>query len=319
MRYLTIHKNIFTKADCYTRGTIQNQYGVQVHSTGANNPNLKRYVQPDDGLLGKNIYNNSHNNPGGSVCANAYIGKLADGTVAVYQTLPWYYRTWLSGSGTNGNANKLGYIGFEICEDNLYNEAYFQEAVMDKAVLLTAHLCLMFNIQPDKVIQYAPNSKAFGVMDHEQLHDAGLASNHGDIKHWLRKYNLTFEDFRKAVIEAMNEGITVTYVDSNGGDDMQRTLRKGDTGGSVVKLQDSLNQLGGYQLKTDGIFGKQTETAVADYQLHHDLEADGVVCDNTWNIIEKELETKPIDNETITLPYDIANTFFEALKTALNK
>ena len=32
--------------------------GIMVHSTGAENPWLKRYVGPDDGLLGKNQYNN---------------------------------------------------------------------------------------------------------------------------------------------------------------------------------------------------------------------------------------------------------------------
>ena len=32
--------------------------GVMVHSTGANNPYLRRYVQPDDGELGKNRYDN---------------------------------------------------------------------------------------------------------------------------------------------------------------------------------------------------------------------------------------------------------------------
>ena len=61
-----------------------------VHSTGANNPWLKRYVGPDDGLLGKNQYNNHWNQPmDREVCVHAFIGKLADGTVATYQTLPW--------------------------------------------------------------------------------------------------------------------------------------------------------------------------------------------------------------------------------------
>ena len=32
-----------------------------VHSTGANNPYLRRYVQPDDGELGKNRYDNDWN------------------------------------------------------------------------------------------------------------------------------------------------------------------------------------------------------------------------------------------------------------------
>ena len=79
MRQLIIYRRFFTNADCYTRGTKQTSVGVQVHSTGANNPYLKRYVQPDDGRLGKNTNGNSHNRKGLNVCASAYIGKLAYG------------------------------------------------------------------------------------------------------------------------------------------------------------------------------------------------------------------------------------------------
>ena len=62
-----------------------------VHSTGANNPWLKRYVDPDDGKLGKNQYNNhwnTYHTGGREVCIHGFIGKLADGSVATYQTLP---------------------------------------------------------------------------------------------------------------------------------------------------------------------------------------------------------------------------------------
>lgn len=110
------------------------------------------------------------------------------------------------------------------------------------------------------------------------------------------------------------------------GDNVQRTLRKGDTGGSVVKLQDALNQIGHYGLKTDGTFEVNTETAVIDYQLKHNLQANGIVDKLTWKSIEYELKNLPIDDDDddnryiqITLPYDVANTFFELLKVALNK
>ena len=73
---LKIYKHYFTNTDCYKAAVIQESKGVQVHSTGANNPYLKRYVQPDDGRLGKNNNKNDHNRPGLDVCANAYIGKL---------------------------------------------------------------------------------------------------------------------------------------------------------------------------------------------------------------------------------------------------
>ncbi len=200
MKQLTIHRLYFTNTDCYKSKSIQTPAGVQVHSTGSNNAYLKRYVGPDDGYLGKNLYNNTHNRAGLNVCANAYIGKLNDGTVTIYQTLPWDYRCWLSGSGKNGNANKKGYIGFEICEDGLKDQAYFESAVMQTSVYLVAYLCNKYNISIDSV------------RDHHELNALGLASNHADITHWLKKFGLTMNDYRKAVMEAMDEGVEVTYV-----------------------------------------------------------------------------------------------------------
>ena len=80
---MNLHKLIFTNNACYKAGRRITPKGIMVHSTGANNPWLKRYVGPDDGLLGKNQYNNHWNQPmDREVCVHAFIGKLADGTVA---------------------------------------------------------------------------------------------------------------------------------------------------------------------------------------------------------------------------------------------
>lgn len=204
MNQLTIYRLFFERADAYTSGTRQKQRGVQVHSTGANNPFLRRYVGPDDGRLGVNRAGNTHNRPGVSVCANAYIGKLEDGAVAVYQALPWDYRPWLSGRGPNGNANRQGFAGFEICEDRLFDQAYFEAAVMGASVLLTAHLCQLFGVE----------ATAENVASHSELSARGLASNHSDIDHWLRVYGLKMDDYRAAVARAMKEGVNVNYVDA---------------------------------------------------------------------------------------------------------
>ena len=198
---LLIYRRYFYNSDCYKSATTHIPRGVQVHSTGANNPWLKRYVQPDDGRIGVNVNGNSHNRPGGNVCASAYIGKQSNGNVAVYQALPWEYRCWLSGSGSNGNANKLGYVGYEICEDALSDPEYFRLA-MEQAILLTAHLCLKYGIDPDNA-----------VFDHRELHDKGLASNHGDITLWLRKFGKDMNQFRDEIKRAMDDGIDAVYID----------------------------------------------------------------------------------------------------------
>ena len=108
---MNLHKLILTKNECYIRGVPITPVGVMVHSTGANNPNLKRYIQPDDGLLGTNNGGNHFNQPrpgGRKVCVHAFIGKLADGSIATYQTLPWAMRGWHSGTGSQGQRQQHG-------------------------------------------------------------------------------------------------------------------------------------------------------------------------------------------------------------------
>ena len=157
-------------------------------------------MQPDDGRLGENRGGNSHNRPGLTVCAHAYIGRLADGSVAVYQALPWDVRCWLSGSGPNGNANRLGYVGFEICEDGLQDRAYL-DAALDAAARLTAFLCQTYALPVENVL------------DHAALHALGLASNHADVGHWLGRHGLTMDDFRTQVRAALAEGVRVRIID----------------------------------------------------------------------------------------------------------
>lgn len=201
---LTIYRRYFYDSECYNAATHIVPAGVQVHSTGAPNSYLKRYVQPDDGRLGVNPNHNSHNRPGLLECGSAYIGRLDNGTVAVYQALPWDYKCWLSGSGKKGNANEMGYLGFEICEDSRENrdKAYFEDAVMDKSVLLTAYWCQEYGIDVDEAVR-----------DHAELAKAGLASDHEDIGHWIEAFGLTMDDYRKAVKEAMADGVRVKYID----------------------------------------------------------------------------------------------------------
>ena len=286
MRELTIYRLYFTEADCYRKGIRQTPRGVQVHSTGANNPWLRRYVGPDDGRLGKNPNNNTHNRPGGTVCANAYIGKLQDGTVAIYQALPWDMRCWLSGSGANGNANRMGYVGFEICEDGLEDEAYFREA-MDKAALLTAALCLEYGFTPHCSNNITGAGSVRAVEDHAGLHSAGLASNHGDIGIWLKKFGYTMQDFRKWAAEAYVEGVNVTYINAEEKTMIDHpTLKQGDKGDAVTYLQTLLGDVG-ESIAADGIFGEKTKKAVEDFQRLYKLTIDGVVGSKTWAALEK--------------------------------
>ena len=103
-----------TQSTCYKGTSKMTVKGVLWHSTGANNPTLKRYVQPDDKAtnraallekIGKNAYGNDWNHIYHEAGLNCWIGKLADGTVTTVQTMPWDYKPWGCGSGKNGSCN----------------------------------------------------------------------------------------------------------------------------------------------------------------------------------------------------------------------
>lgn len=186
---MNLNKLIFTENACYKAGRKITVKGIMVHSTGANNPWLKRYVGPDDGKLGKNQYNNHWNtyHPGGrEVCVHAFIGKLADGSVATYQTLPWDHRGWHAG----GSANNT-HIGFEICEDGLTDGAYFAK-VYKEAVELCAYLCKQFGLTEQNIIC------------HREGYKRGIASNHGDVMHWFPKHGKSMDTFRADVKALLN-------------------------------------------------------------------------------------------------------------------
>lgn len=192
---MNLKQLLFTKNECYIANKKIAIKGIMVHSTGANNPNLRRYVGPDDGLLGKNLNNNHWNcaRPGGrQVCVHAFIGKLSDGSIATYQTLPWAHRGWHGGSGSKGCVNDT-HIGFEMCEDGLTDPAYFT-AAYNEAVELCAYLCKEYNLNP----------LADGVLIcHSEGYRRGIASNHGDVMHWFPKHGENMDTFRAAVKAAM--------------------------------------------------------------------------------------------------------------------
>lgn len=181
---MNLRKLILTNNACFKAGKTIIPKGIMVHSTGADNPWLKRYVGPDDGLLGKNQYNNHWNQekPGGrQVCVHAFIGKLVDGTIATYQTLPWNHRGWHAG----GTANNT-HIGFEICEDGLSDSTYFKKVYLE-AVELCVFLCREFGLTEKDIIC------------HSEGYKQGIASNHGDVLHWFPKHGKLMDTFRADV------------------------------------------------------------------------------------------------------------------------
>ena len=274
-----------TNNPCYNAGKKIKPTGIVVHSTGANNAYLKRYIGPDDGVLGKNQYNNHWNKTDANKCVHAFIGRVADGSVKIYQTLPWDYRCWGVGSGKKGSYNST-HIQFEICEDAKTDEAYYNEA-FNLAKRLCAFLCAKYGINTDNVV------------GHYEAAAAGYASNHGDPRNWQKLFGGSMDQFRadvKALLGQVEEETveaeplpstpakeqpTATQTNQSGVIDMN-TLRNGSKGTQVKVLQWLLNENGYNAGTVDGIFGTKTLTAVKAYQQAKGLTADGIVGRNTW-------------------------------------
>jgi len=187
-----------------------NPVGILWHSTGCNNPNLKRYVQPlaTDAnynemikLLGKNTSGNDWNHVSVDAGLNCWIGKLADGSVATVQTMPWNYKPWGCGSGPKGSCNN-GWIQFEICEDAL-NDANYFDKVYKEACELTAYLCKLYSIDPNGTVKYngviVPT-----ILCHVDSNKLGLGSAHADVLHWFPKFGKNMTTVRQDVAALLN-------------------------------------------------------------------------------------------------------------------
>ena len=195
---MRLRQQYLTRNDCYRAGKTIRVKGVMLHSTGANNPNVSRYV-PGDGEIGRNTGGNHWDQPG-KLCVHAFVGKFVDGGVGTVQTLPWNRRAWHCGSGRKGSGNDT-HIAFEICEDGLTDPAYFQ-AVYWEAVELTAMLCREYGLDPlaDGV-----------VICHAEGCKRGIASNHGDVLHWFPRHGKNMDDFRADVAQTMKGEQEMSY------------------------------------------------------------------------------------------------------------
>ena len=299
MKYSESNKPIVcmqTNSTCYKGTTTIVPKGVLWHSTGANNPNISRYVQPLEtdenyqemiALLGKNKYGNDWNHVYRQAGLNCWIGKLADGTVATVQTMPWNYKPWGCGSGSKGSLNNT-HMQFEICEDDLNSKEYF-DAVYKEACEITAYFCKLYNLDPLGSFVYN-GVKVPVITTHDESYDLKLGSNHGDPTKWLKKYGKTMDDARRDVAALMSGKVEPTPAPtptpapaSKGNAISLRTLSNGSKGEDVKALQILLNGMGFNCGTADGIFGAKTLNAVKAFQKKVGLSADGIVGILTWS------------------------------------
>ena len=220
MKYSSKNKPLVcmqTQSTCYKGTTKMTPKGILWHGTGANNPNLRRYIQPSDvkpsadtytkeewlKILGKNTNGNDWNHIKREAGLNCWIGKLADGTVTTIQTMPWDYKPWGCGSGSKGSCND-GWMQFEICEDSLTDKKYF-EAAYKEACEITAYYCKLYDINPLGTVTHKGVTVPT-ILCHQDSYKLKLGSNHSDVYNWFNKYGKTMDDARKDVAKLLNGG-----------------------------------------------------------------------------------------------------------------
>ena len=205
---LEVIQALAVKNACYIANKPMTPKGIVLHSTGANNPNLKRYVDcPEE--LGINTYGNHWNtyHPGGAdvaphtyqkaktgsgcavcggrqVCVHDFIGYDKNKQIRVAHILPYNVASWDCGGAYN--YYPTGHIQIEICEDNLANKTYFEKAFA-VAAEHCANLCKEYNLKPSTIVSHYEAAKK------------GKASNHGDCDHWLKKFGKDMDWFRAEV------------------------------------------------------------------------------------------------------------------------
>lgn len=214
---------MYQKQSTWYKGTTTGvPVGICFHDTGCNNTTLKRYVQPNDDdpnraeMLAKIGYNPNHNdwnhcrrNAG----VNAWIGRLADGTIATVQAGPWNYRPWGVGSGWRGSLNgdkndpnTPFWLQFEICQDDRKSYPYF-ESVYFEAIALCAYWCKMFNLDPHGTVHYKGVDVPV-ITCHQDSYKLGLGANHSDVLDWFPKFGIDMEEVRNDVAVAMGKTVT---------------------------------------------------------------------------------------------------------------
>lgn len=288
----------FTKNPSYSRNRSIKPIGVLVHSTGAVNSSLKRYVDCEE-ELGKNQYNNHWNKETATKSVHAFVGYDKNKNVVVAQTLPYDRACWGAGKGSKGSANydPQAHIQFEICEGSAEDSDYYWKAIA-VAEEYCAYLCQKFRWSVENITS------------HREAHAAGYANNHGDPHSYMKNFGDNMDKFRervKARLNGENKPIAVPEAENrnnNTGNTKTpvnaektaktisielNTLCKGNQGKQVKTLQRLLMietcDVG--KAGADGDFGEKTECGVKEFQKKKGLEVDGIVGKNTWSALLK--------------------------------
>lgn len=205
---MNIIESICTKSDCYKVGKKIVVKGIMIHSVGCSQSKAQPFI-------------NNWNKSGVNACVHAIVEPGGD----VYQLLPWDNRGWHGGGSSNNThigvemtePDTIKYIGgasWKEIGDGTNTKAHVL-ATYKHAVELFAMLCKKFALDPleDGVI-----------ISHSEGNKRGIASNHGDVEHLWKHFNLTMEQFRKDIKNAMDAEDTYGITKNKGNSVFSSTI-----------------------------------------------------------------------------------------------
>ena len=184
---------------CYQKNIPMKPVGIIVHSSGINNTNLSRYIQPDPNedfsdlrAIGLNFSETSWNQFPIQTGAHIFIGQMHDGSIQSVQCLPFNIEANQSGFGVNGSCDQ-GWIQIIVCEDDLTNENYFK-ALYNELTTTITQLCRDFDLHPFEMHNGIPQ-----ILSHCEAYSYGMAVPHYDIDNWFPRFGKTMHSLRKDV------------------------------------------------------------------------------------------------------------------------
>jgi N-acetyl-anhydromuramyl-L-alanine amidase AmpD len=184
--------------------------------------------------------------------------------------------------GANHNGLGFEHAGFAAQSPEEWSDDY-SKRMLDLSAELVAEKCKEYGIPAVWLTPSDLRAGRRGITGHAQVSDAFHRSDHHDpgtsfpVERYL---GLVKKQLGDAHFEA-HEHPHATKVDAP-------TLRGGDSGFQVKRLQRLLKQRGFDPGPIDGEFGAGTAEAVRAAQKAHGLEEDGIAGPLTWHALESE-------------------------------
>jgi N-acetyl-anhydromuramyl-L-alanine amidase AmpD len=184
--------------------------------------------------------------------------------------------------GANHDGIGIEHAGYARQSQSDWEDDY-STRMLERSARLAADICARYRIPPVWLHPADLLAGRRGITSHANVSQAFKRSDHHDpgtsfpIQRYLRLVQRYLKDGPAAAGEARRPAKPFKAPPP--------TLREGDEGWHVKRLQTLLTAAGAEPFGIDGDFGRNTTKAVRQFQEAHGLEVDGVVGRMTWKAL----------------------------------